>query len=387
MGLDSAPPDLVQTGSRLALLLCNGTFPKIPRYELPGVARDAIEVEKILSDDETCRFTVLTLVDRGLLEVRREIERICRQATENDTILIYYSGGSRMGGDDSLYLLVNDSEEEFLGATAFGAEFIVSQLRGSKCRKIVLLVDTCHSGAFFNNNRGIPSGLFAITSCSADEACPDTHEGGPFSVALCAGLRGSAADADGDGMVSIDELHEFIKDRLRAQHYSVTPQKWVWNVPEPIYISTVPRHVFISYSRMDQSEALKLKAAIEGEGLPVWIDLEGMQSGDWKERVTQSLKHSRVVIMLLTPNSLDPRSPVKKELNFAALENVPIIPVHLGPLETESLPEWFKFDYSDVHRHQLDAANYDAGVKKLVSAIRRLRGPVPALASRERPGE
>jgi hypothetical protein len=361
-------------GQRLALLICNGIFPKIEGFALAGVAKDAKQVEAALSNPETCRFAVRSLVDRGLLEVRREIARICRETTVNDTLLIYYSGGHRKEDDGSLYLLVNDSESEFLGATALDAEFILSQLRGSACRKIVLLVDTCNAGALFNNNRGIPDGLYAITSCGADEVCADTAEGGAFSLALCAGLQSLSADDDGDGRISIDELHEFIKQRLSTGPFTgMTPQKWVWNVPEPIYVADVPRHVFLSYSRKDQLEALKLKTAIEAEGLAVWIDLEGIESGDWKKRVTDSLNRSRALVMLLTANSLHLESPVNKELAFAAKKNVPVIPVHLGLLQSGSLPEWFIFDYGDVHRHQLDIEGYEVGVKKLVKAIRKLR--------------
>jgi hypothetical protein len=362
-------------GLRLALLVCNGEFPKACN-PLVGPAKDANQVAKVLSDPETCRFTVRTLLDHGLLEVRREIARACREAGETDTLLLYFSGTGLKWEDGGLYLLVKDSEKEFLDATALDAEFILSQLRSSKCRNIILLVDTCYAGAFFNNNRGIPDGLYAITSCSADQTCSDTPEGGAFSLALCAGLRGISADSDGDGLVSIDELHEFIKRRLITSPYKeMRPQKWVWNVPAPIYVADVPRHVFLSYSRKDQVEAQRLKTALETESLAVWIDVEGIQSGDWKQRVTDSLNRSRTVVMLLTPNSLHPDSPVHKELLFATKKKVPVIPVHLGAVEMDSLPDWFILEYGDLHRHQLDLEGYDAGINKLVTAIRGLRKP------------
>ncbi len=362
------------TGKRLALLICNVMYPKIAGYhDIVGAAQDADRVEEILSDSESCRFTVCALIDGGLLEVRRAIERICREATERDTLLIYFSAGSRTGNDDSLYLLVNDSEGDLLNATALDTEFVLSQLRATRCRKIVLIADTCYSGAFFNNNRGIPNGLCALTSCGATENSLDTPAGGPFSIALCDGLRSQAADQDGDGMVSVDELYEFIKARLQADGSPTSPQKWVWNLPEPIYVTNVPRHVFLSYSRKDCEQALKLKAAMEAEGITVWIDLEGMLSGDWQNRVTESLNRSRAVVVLLTRNSLKSESPVRKELAFAASKKVPIIPVHVGALRVRSLPSWFEFAYGGVHRHKLEAESYGADVKKLVFAIRRLR--------------
>jgi hypothetical protein len=138
------------------------------------------------------------------------------------------------------------------------------------------MIDTCHAGSFFNNNRGIPNGLYAITSCGAEELCEETPEGGAFSLALCAGLRDAAADTDGDGLVSIDELHEYVKQKVRADGHEGTPQKWEWNVTEPIFVTTVPRHVFLSYAREDMTEADRLAQALQAEGLAVWIDREGI---------------------------------------------------------------------------------------------------------------
>jgi uncharacterized caspase-like protein len=362
------------TGRRLALLICNGSFPNIPNFKLVGPAKDAKLLKTVLSDSDTCRFSVCALVDRGLLEVRREIARICADASENDTLLIYYSGNGFPGKDGSLYLLVADSDGEYPHATALDAEFILSQLRDSKCRRIILMVDGCHAGAFFTQNRGIPNGLYAITSCGADEMCGDTPEGGAFSLALCAGLRDAAADTDGDGLVSIDELHEFVKQKLRADGHTGTPQKWVWNVPEPIFVTAVPRHVFLSYAREDMAEVDRLAQALQAEGLSVWIDRKGIQSGNWKERVADGLNRARAVVVLLTSAAF--ASPaVRKELAFAAKKKVPIIPVQLEQIPDKLVPDWFTLDYDELHRHVIDTKRYDEGVKELASAICKLRTP------------
>jgi uncharacterized caspase-like protein len=372
----------IPAGRRLALLICNGSFPKVPNYRLIGPAKDAKRLEAVLSDADTCRFNVCSLVDRGLLEVRREIARLCADASDSDTLLIYYSGNGFPGRDGSLYLLVADSDGEYPHATALDAEFVLSQLRDSKCRRIVLIVDGCHAGAFFTNNRGIPNGLYAITSCGANEMCGDTPEGGAFTLALCAGLRDAAADTDGDGLVSVDELHEFVKQKLRVDGHQGTPQKWVWNVPEPIFITAVPRHVFVSYAREDMAQVDRLAQALQAEGLSIWIDRKDIQSGSWKERVTDNLNRARAVIVLLTAAAF--ASPaVRKELAFAAKKNVPIIPVQMDQIMENLVPDWYTLDYGELHRHTIDAKRYDQGVRDLASAVRKIRASgVPETALR-----
>lgn len=357
-------------GQRRALMICNTCFSGCS--VLPGVAQDAKTLAKVLSDPETCQFSVTTLVDQGFLAVRREIARICRESSEGDTLLIYYSGNGMRGEDGSLYLVVADTEQEYLYATSLDAEFILGELRRSSCRRIVVLIDTCHSGSFFENNRGIPNGLLAITSCGADETSADTPEGGAFTVAVCAGLKNAAADNDGDGRISLDELYDFVRARLEQRGGFGTPQKWVWNVPEPIYLTNAFRHVFVSYAREDLEEARYLAKALEAEGFPVWLDLEGILSGSWKERVMQSLRRTRAVVMLLTPSSLRSEA-VKKELDFASRTKIPIIPVQVATVEFADDGDWFTWDYSDLHRHEIAKEHYEDGIKRLAKAIRSAR--------------
>jgi hypothetical protein len=355
---------------RHALLICNSKY--VGGSELAGVVQDSKTFGKVLSDPETCQFSASTIFNRGLLEVRREIARICQESVEGDTLLIYYSGNGVKLEDGSLYLVVADTEPEYIHATALDAEFILSQLRRSSCRKLILLIDTCHSGCFFENNRGIPNGLFAITSCGADETSSDTPEGGAFTVAICAALKGAAADSDGDGRVSLDELYEFVKARLRTLDVKGTPQKWVWNVPEPVYMTNVPRHIFISYAREDLEEARKVAQALQDEGFCVWFDVEGILSGSWKERVVQSLKKTRAIVMLFTANSLRSEA-VRKELDYANRTKVPIIPVELGEVDFTQGGDWFAFDYSELHRPRIDKDHREEGLRKLAEAIRSLR--------------
>lgn len=369
---------------RVALVVCNGSFAKIA-WSLPGPAKDAALLERVLADPAVGGFEVTPLVDQGLLDVRREIARVCAQAGPQDTVLIYYSGNGFKGTDGDFYLTVADSEPDFVEATGIEAEYVLSNLRRSKSRKNVLVVDACHAGAFFDRNRGIPDGLYAITSCGADEACGDTPDGGMFTQALVEGLRTAAADADGDGLVSIDELHGFVKRRLAERDAPGTPLKWVWNVRDPIYLTQVPKHVFLSYAREDLAAVEELKAALQAEGLAVWIDREGIKSGSWKERVTEGLNRARALVLWATPDAFSSTA-VRKELAFAATKGVPIIPVAPGPVLEDALPDWYMLDYGELHRHELDPEQLAEGARGLAAAIRSagaaMRGPAQPVVRR-----
>lgn len=363
-------------GRRVALVVCNGSFSKIG-LSLPGPARDAELLEEVLADPAVGGFDVVPLVDRGLLDVRREIARVCAEAGPQDTLLIYYSGNGFQGDEGDFYLTVADSERDFVEATCVEAEYVLANLRRSRSRRNVLVVDACHAGAFFDRNRGIPDGLYAITSCGADEMCADTPDGGVFTRAIVDGLRTAAADGDGDGLVSVDELHGFVKRQLEERGAPGTPLKWIWNVREPIYLTHVPKHVFLSYAREDLAAVAKVNAALRAEGLAVWMDREGIQSGSWKERVTESLNRARALVLWATPSAFSSDA-VRKELSFAATKHVPIIPVSPGALQPDALPDWFTLDYGELHRHELDPERLADGARGLAAAVRSLGASTPA---------
>lgn len=357
-------------GTRRALLLCNGTFDESVFPRLPGVAKDHKRMTEVLGDSRA-GFEVTALLDAGFLDVRKAIARLCAESTADDTLLLYYSGFSfRGGGDGSLYLPVKDSSKEFADATALDTDYILRNLRHGRCRKIIVIVDGCHSGAFFENNRGIPNGLYAIMACGADELTADTPEGGAFTRAITEALDDPRTDLDGDGHISIDELYECAKQKLVVGGYSSRPQKWIWNVDGPIFISSAPSNVFLSYARKDVERASALRAELEKRGFSVWMDLEGIKAGNYKTKVTSSLNNSRCVVLLVSEHSLSSDS-VKKELEFAAGKNVPLIPVCEENWPDSRLPDWYRFDYGPIHRRVVtaDAKSFD----ELATAIKSVR--------------
>lgn len=357
---------VLPNGQRLALLICNGEFPLEPSWNLRGVEQDAEQIRNILGQAELCGFDVSTVLNGGLVEVRRKIAEICEKATEHDTLLIYYSGQGTLDRKQRLILLVADSDPKHYLATGLEPNFILEHLREANCRSVVLIIDACHAGAFFTENRGIPNGLYAITSCKADEMAFDTSSGGAFSHVLIEGLRGAAADRDGDGRVTIEELHVYVKNQLKNSHFNQTPQKWEWNVPGSIYMTTAQRVVFLSYSRADSESASILKTLLEANGFIVWMDTDAIHSGKWKDRIFEGLENARALLFLMTANSLSSEW-VKKEVDLASRKKVPIIPVQVGQPD---IPNWFEFDYGGLHRYKLDPKDPAPTVEGLRNAIR-----------------
>lgn len=95
--------------------------------------------------------------------------------------------------DGLLYLPASDSDIDFLEATCLDSDYVLSCMRACGSRHQVLLVDGCHAGAFFVNNRGIPDGFCSIMACEPEDLSYGDAAGGHFTRLLVEGLRGARA--------------------------------------------------------------------------------------------------------------------------------------------------------------------------------------------------
>ena len=124
-------------------------------------------------------------------------------------------------------------------------------MRASRSRSIVLLLDCCYGGAFaqgvavrasgnVNVRDAFPGGKLGggrgravITASSAMEYAfegdrlADDHSPQPsvFTSALVEGLATGDADRDEDGWVSLNELYDYVFDKVREQTPHQTPSR------------------------------------------------------------------------------------------------------------------------------------------------------------------
>ncbi|HWH00797.1 MAG TPA: glycogen debranching protein GlgX [Pilimelia sp.] len=230
--------------TRRALIVATQTHRDPGLTDLPGAAADARELAAVLSDPEIGDYAVTTLLDRPTEEVRREIEGFFRSAGNDDQLLLHFSGhGKRAGPTNRLYLCTASTELAYLGATAIEADFVNDQMEQSPSRRILLLLDCCYSGSFakgLRNRSGSDNavtefhgrGRYVITASTALQYAYEREvtsrrqdEPSLFTGAVLAGLRDARADRDGDGLISADELYDFVYDRVRAQTAAQTPTR------------------------------------------------------------------------------------------------------------------------------------------------------------------
>jgi hypothetical protein len=184
-----------------------------PDLPLRWAEADAARVAAVLEEVGGVRPENLVLLrGRDADAVRRALIAVndrVRDARRESVLFVYYSGHA-------------DAEALHLGPGSLSVRELEQLVRGSAATFRLLVLDACRSGALTRVKGGTPippfqltasgrapgEGAVFLTSSSASEDSQESDElkGSFFTHAFVSGLLG-AADADGDGRVTLDEAY------------------------------------------------------------------------------------------------------------------------------------------------------------------------------------
>jgi tetratricopeptide (TPR) repeat protein len=205
-----------------------------PKAQLKFAERDAESIYSILISPEGGNFraeNVRRLIGARatLANIRKELEEWLPQAArDDDRVLIYFAGhGFVVNGKG--YLAPYDIDLANVAGTGYPMDSLGGVIGGKiKAKWKVLLTDSCHSGsitpvsdtATINSTlQTLDRSLFSLTASRDREQSfesPDWGGGhGIFTYYVVKGLEG-AADESRDGIVTADELGEYVRREVRA---------------------------------------------------------------------------------------------------------------------------------------------------------------------------
>jgi outer membrane biosynthesis protein TonB len=257
------PPKVLGTRSALIVASDEYTDPGLRRLRAP--AKDAQALATVLRDPGIGGFEVRTLLNEPAHVVNLAVEEFFADRRPDDLLLVHFSCHGIKDEDGELYFAASNTTLRALGATAVAADFVNRRMNRSRSRRIVLLLDCCYAGAFERGmtaragaGMGIETqfggrGRAVITASSAMEYAfegdklADIHELQPsvFTSALVEGLATGDADRDQDGMIALDELYDYVYDRVRTATPNQTPGKWTFGVQGDLFIARRARPVTV----------------------------------------------------------------------------------------------------------------------------------------------
>jgi Caspase domain len=232
-------------GRRRALIVAND------RYDNPGLAQllspaaDADALARVLGDERIGGFEVDVIRNEPAHVISGRVEDLFTEGRPDDVLLLHFSCHGLKNETGELFLAAAGTRPGRLGSTAVPADFVQRCMRSSRSRSIVLLLDCCYGGAFsqgvsvraggevdvLQSFRGGGRGRAVITASSAMEYAfegdrlAEDAEAAPsvFTAALVEGLETGDADRDEDGWVSLNELYDYVFDRVRDRNPRQTP--------------------------------------------------------------------------------------------------------------------------------------------------------------------
>jgi uncharacterized caspase-like protein len=208
---------------------------------LPAAPKDVAAMQEVLQHPEMGGFDdVKTLVNPSHSEMAVAIELWFRERQRDDLAVLFFSGHGVKDESRELYFAACDTrkiKENLIQSTAVSANFVRGCLKRCKSKRQVVILDCCFSGAFgdllakdddsvdIESQLGTEGGVVLTSSSSLQYSFE--QQGSDLSIYtryLVEGIRTGAADQDGDGVVSVDELHQYASKKVQTTAPAMTPK-------------------------------------------------------------------------------------------------------------------------------------------------------------------
>lgn len=228
---------------------------------LPGAVKDVDAVKQVLLRPDIGGFVesdVTVLKNPIRQEMEDEIEKLFVSRQKDDLLLLFFSGHGIKDDTGKLYLGTRHtrktSQGELIRSSAVAASFVHENMERSRSKRQVVILDSCFSGAFAEGLSAKDDGSVnireqlggegrAILTSSSSTQYSFEQEGLDLSIYthyLIEGITTGEADIDGDGVVSIDELHEYASRKVREIQPAMKPELYAIREGFKIRLTKVP---------------------------------------------------------------------------------------------------------------------------------------------------
>jgi len=227
---------------------------------LPGTEADLKAMQQVLQNPQVCNFeAVEALLNPDPTQMLRAIETLFTEnRNRDDLVLLYFTGHGVRDDNGTLYFATRITEKNPQGrirtSTAVPAARLQEYMSQSRSKRQVLILDCCFSGAFANDMKAKAvdaaidvktqlggEGRAVLTSSTATQVSYEKEGASIYTRYLVQGLATGAADRDGNGEITIDELHEYAKEKVQEAAPSMQPEIYLVREGYRIVIARAPQ--------------------------------------------------------------------------------------------------------------------------------------------------
>ncbi len=230
--------------AKIAILIGVSEYRNDSLNSLPGATKDVEAMQQILQHPDIGGFEqVKVLLNSAPLEIQTEIQDAFSSSRQkDDLILLFFSGHGIKDERGNLYLATHITHKnqagELVKATAVPASFVHEIMNNCRSKRQVVILDCCFSGAFAQGLLAKDDGSVdirdqlgsegrAVLTSSTSTQYSFEQKGTDLSIYthyLIEGMETGGADRDNDGMISVDELHEYAKNKVQEALPAMKPE-------------------------------------------------------------------------------------------------------------------------------------------------------------------
>ncbi|MDJ0733336.1 MAG: dynamin family protein [Nostocaceae cyanobacterium] len=220
---------------------------------LPGTQKDIEEMQGVLKDPNIGNFDEVRLLTNPNLEIMQVgIQTLFSERQKDDLLVLYFSGHGIIDNYGKLYMASCGTSRDYFESTAVAANFVHDIMNKSCCKRQVVILDCCYSGAFAQGLSAKNSGLVDIetqlggegrvilTSCRDFEYSLEKEGVGIYTRYLVEGIKTGAADTNNDGVIYVDKLHEYAKKKVQETAPSMKSEIYAVKEGYKIKIAKAP---------------------------------------------------------------------------------------------------------------------------------------------------
>ncbi|MEI2580503.1 caspase, EACC1-associated type [Scytonema sp. PRP1] len=228
---------------------------------LPSAVKDVEAMRRVLTHPEIGNFAegdITALKNPQRQEMEDAIYNLFAHRQKEDLLLFYFSGHGIKDDNGRLYLSTRATKTQngrLVKPSAVAASVLHESMNESRSQRQVIILDCCFSGAIAQGLTVKDDGTVnlqeqlggkgrAILTSSTSTQYSFEQAGSDLSIYtryLVEGMEKGAADRDGDGWISIDELHEYANSKVKEAAPAMTPKFYPIEEGHKILLAKSPK--------------------------------------------------------------------------------------------------------------------------------------------------
>jgi len=240
-----------------AFLIANDSFDDEQIQALRFPKNDIARLGEVLTTRSIADFKIKPVYNKRHFEVPHQIATELESVARDDTLLVYYAGHGLLGRNGNLYLAAQDTRKKHVATTAISVNGLLDLMQESNCKKRILVLDCCHSGAAgsgvelrgaVDSTLGAASkshGTYILTASTGLQTAAEREEDGHglFTKYLIEGLETGNAARPGSVSITADDLYNYVHARVVGSG-SQEPLRWALGVGGEIVLANAnAKHV------------------------------------------------------------------------------------------------------------------------------------------------